>query len=222
MSDAQKHPPKPRVRGRLAPTPRPSEELRVLELEAEVVELQTKLDKAHAVSNDRLAKLQEALGWLEDAPMERDEAISGEAEVARSLIAACEEIRLLTQGRDAALAEVERMRESMKRGGEATARHEQEQRKHLNDGDDQLKIVATLLGISPIPVHGQSVDDWGSDLRDAYEESMRQDAETIYARDIAERDAFAAQLAEAKTRLERLSAMTLFARLRWALAGGEV
>lgn len=186
MSDTQKHP-QPRVRGRSAQSPRPSEELRVLELEAEVAEIQINLDKAHAVSNDRL-------DWLEGTRNERDEAILQRDQISASL---GEEIRLITQGRNEAL-------------------HQRDTRYA------QVEQVSTLLNVSPNLPRGGSIDDWGSDLRDAYESNMRLDAEIIYAPDVAMRDDYANQLAEAKTRLERLSAMTLFARLRWALAGGEV
>lgn len=222
MSDTQKHPPVDAAKKRAAGRPRGADG-RLLPQDnsrrAQEAGLHAQLDKAHAVSNDRLDKLTNAMDWLEGTRTERDEAILQRDQLQATL---GEEIRLITQGRDRALAELESMRESMKRGGDATVRYEQEQRKHLNNADDQLKIVSDLLGIPPIPVHGQSIDDWGSDLRDAYDKAMRQDAETLYARDIAERDDYANQLADTKTKLERLSAMTLFARLRWALAGGDV
>ena len=86
MSDAQKHPPQARVRGRVAPTPaKPSalaSELRVLELEAEV------------------ARLEKSLAL--------------------------------------ALREAVRLRDSMRDGGVATTRYQEEQRKHLHDAERQL------------------------------------------------------------------------------------
>jgi chromosome segregation ATPase len=144
------------------------------------------------------------------------------------------EVRLLTRGnlelvvkRDQALADVEQYkihansltadRDTWKGRAESQLDTIQGDRKQIAKLQTALGQVSELLHFRA-PSPNESIDDWGSDLRDAYEEAMRQDAETLYAPVVAERDRLKGELGLAREQRDAINARLNASRTTLALA----
>jgi hypothetical protein len=160
--------------------------------EAKVASLEAALDKAHAVSSDRMDKLTNTLVMLAKAE---------------------DDVRLLTIGNKQLIEE----RDTWKRRAESQLDTIAGDRKQITRMAEALGLVGTLLNCPPLQSRA-SVDDWGSDLRDAYDQAMRADAEALYASDVAERDHLRGELGLAKEQRDAINARLNASRTTLALA----
>jgi DNA repair exonuclease SbcCD ATPase subunit len=126
-----------------------------------------------------------------------------------------EAIRLLTEGNKQLIEDRDLLRGKFEHQLATNASQLdtiQGDRKQIAKLQVALGQVSELLHFRA-PAPNESIDDWGSDLRDAYEEAMRADAAELYARDVAERDRLKAVVECQRAALDALRLRTLWQRI---------
>lgn len=158
--------------------------------EARIAEMEAQLSMKEVVINSYHSSLQP----LHDYWQAKDPAW----QVGKDVVAiTLDELRLLTQGNAKLIEDCDHWRAVLEREIEETKRLTgvnasqrdtiQGDRKQIAKLQTALRHVSELLHFRA-PAPNESLDDWGSNLRDAYDQAMRADAETLYAPVVAERD----------------------------------